>query len=57
MAIDKTALKKMIDAAKPNELLVTSSNALDKHDHKKIKSEMDKFVGKSGDYVLISIRK
>ena len=57
MTLDKTALKKMIDAARPNELMVANVSALDKDSQKKMKAELEKFMGKSDDYVLIAVKR
>ena len=57
MAIDKNALKKMIDTAKPNDLMVATVSALDKNCQKKVKSELDKFMAKSGECVVTAIKK
>jgi hypothetical protein len=57
MTVDKTALKKMIDAARPNDLMVAIVSALDKDSQKKAKVELEKFIGKSDDYVLIAVKR
>ena len=53
MTIDKNVLKKMIDTAKPNDLFVTSSNVLDKDSHRKIRSELEKFISKGDCYIVV----
>lgn len=57
MTVDKTALKKMIDSARPNDLMVAIVSALDKDSQKKAKAELEKFMGKSDDYVLIAVKR
>jgi hypothetical protein len=57
MTVDKTVLKKMIDSAKPNDLIVATVSSLDKNSQKKVKAELDKFMIKSTDYVITIVRK
>jgi hypothetical protein len=57
MTLDKTVLKKMIDSAKPNDLIVATVSSLDKNSQKKAKAELDKFMIKSTDYVITIVRK
>jgi hypothetical protein len=57
MTLDKTVLKKMIDSAKPNDLMVATVSSLDKNSQKKAKAELDKFMIKSTDYVITIVRK
>lgn len=57
MTANKTALKKMIDAARPNELMVATVSSLDKDAQKKMRAELDKFMSKSGDYVVTVMKK
>ena len=57
MTVDKTALKKMIDTARPNDLMVANISALDKDSQKKAKAELEKFITKSGDYVVTVVKR
>ena len=55
--LDKTALKKLVDSTKPNDILVSTLNAIEKDGVRRIKSEVEKFLSKSSDYVVILMRK
>ena len=55
--IDKNALKKLVDSTKPNDILVSTLNAIEKDGVRRIKSEVEKFLSKSSDYVVILMRK
>jgi len=55
--IDKNALKKLVDSTKPNDILVSAVNAIEKDGIRRIKSEVEKFLSKSSDYVVILVRK
>ncbi len=57
MTVDKTALKKMIDTARPNELMVATVSSLDKDAQKKIRSELDKFISKGGDCFVVILKR
>ncbi len=54
---DKPKLINLISSTKPHDLLVLSVNSLDKNSYKNYKIEIDKFVKKSDDYVVMVIRK
>ena len=54
---DKPKLISLLSSTKPNDLLVLSVNSLDKNSYKKYKIEIDKFMKKSDDYVVIAIRR
>ncbi len=56
MIVNKTALKKMIDSAKPDDLLVATVSSLDKNGQRKVRSELEKFMSKSGEYILTIIK-
>jgi hypothetical protein len=56
MTVDKTVLKKMIDSAKPNDLMVANVSSLDKNSQKKVRSKLEKFMSKSGEYILTIIK-
>lgn len=55
--IDKNALKKLMDSTKPNDILVSTVNAIEKDGIRRIKSEVEKFLSKSSDCVVILVRK
>lgn len=57
MTVDKNALKKLVDSTKPNDILVSTVNAIEKDGIRRIKSEVEKFLSKSSDYVVILVRK
>ena len=57
MTVDKNALKKLVDSTKPNDILVSTVNAIEKDGVRRIKSEVEKFLSKSSDYVVILLRK
>jgi hypothetical protein len=57
MTVDKTVLKKMIDSAKPNDLMVATISSLDKDSQKKVRSELDKFISKSGEFAVLVVRR
>ncbi len=57
MTVDKTVLKKMIDSAKPNDLMVATISSLDKDSQKKVRSNLDKFMMKSGEYAVLVVRR
>jgi len=54
---DKPKLISLLSSTKPNDLLVLSVNTLDKNSFKNYKIEIDKFMKKSEDYVVIAIRR
>lgn len=57
MTPDRNLLKNLIATTKPQDLLVLSVNSLDKNSNKTYQNEIDKFIKKSDDYVVIVIRK
>lgn len=57
MSLDKSALKKRIDASKPNEILVLLVDSLDRNHYKNYQNEIDKFVKKSEDYVITVMKR
>jgi hypothetical protein len=54
---DKPKLISLLSSTKPNDLLVLSVNALDKNSYKNYRIEIDKFMKKSEDYVVMVIRR
>ena len=57
MIVDKTVLKKMIDSTKPNDIMVATVSSLDKDSQKKVRSNLDKFMMKSGEYAVLVVRR
>ena len=57
MMIDKNSLKKCIDSAKPNEILVLSVNKLEKNSLQICQKEIEKFIKKQEDYVITVIKR
>ena len=57
MTVDKTVLKKMIESTKPNDLMVATISSLDKDSQKKVRSDLDKFISKSGEYAVLVVRR
>ena len=55
MTVDKTVLKKIIDSAKPNDLMVATVSSLDKNSQRKVRSELEKFMSKSGEYIVFVV--
>jgi hypothetical protein len=55
--IDKPKLVSLLTSTKPKDLLVLSVNSLDKNSYKIYQNEIDKFIKKSDDYVVIVIRR
>jgi hypothetical protein len=54
---DKPKLISLLSSSKPNDLLVLSVNSLDKNSYKNYKTEIDKFMKKSDDYVVIVFKR
>ena len=57
MTPDRNLLKNLITTTKSHDLLVLSVNSLDKNSYKNFINEIDKFIKKSEDYVVIAIKK
>ena len=57
MTPDRNLLKNLLATTKSHDLLVLSVNSLDKNSNKTYQNEIDKFIKKSDDYVVIVIRK
>ena len=55
--IDKSALKKTIDAAKSSEILVLNVNKLEKNSLQMCQKEIEKFIKKQEDYVITVMRR
>ena len=57
MNVDKKSLKQLVEQSKPNEILVLQVNPLEKNSLQICLKEIDKFVKKQEDYVIIVIKK
>jgi len=57
MKVDKTSLKRLVEQSKPNEMLVLQVNPLEKNSLQFCQKEIDRFIKKSDDYVILIIRK
>jgi hypothetical protein len=57
MTIDKSALKKLIDATKPKDSLVLHISPLDKDSVKKLKIQLDRFLSNGSDFVIFITRR
>ena len=57
MNLDKNALKRLIEQAKPIDLLVLSVNSLEKNSLQMCQKEIDKFAKKQEDCVIVLIKK
>ena len=57
MTPDRNLLKNLITTTKSHDLLVLSVNSLDKNSYKIYQNEIEKFIKKSDDYVLVAIKK
>jgi hypothetical protein len=54
---EKSKLISLLSSTKPHDLLVLSVNSLDKNSYKNYKIEIDKFMKKSEDYVVIVMKR
>lgn len=57
MSLDKSALKKRIDASKPSEILVLLVDSLDKNNYKNYQNEINSFIKKTEDYVITVMKR
>ena len=57
MTPDRTLLKNLITTTKSQDLLALSVNSLDKNSYKIYQNEIDKFIKKTDDYVVMVIKK
>jgi hypothetical protein len=57
MKIDRNTLKKLIEQSKPNETLVLTVNSLEKNSLQSCQKEINKFIDKSEDYVIVTIQR
>ena len=57
MTPERNLLKNLITQAKTTDLLVLSVNSLDKNSYKNYTNEIEKFIKKSEDYVVMVIRR
>jgi hypothetical protein len=57
MKIDKNCLKKLILAAKENDIQVNHVLPCEKQSYPEMKKNIEKFIDKKHDYIVIVIRK
>ena len=57
MILDKNALKRLIEQVKPSDLFVLSVNSLEKNSLQMCQKEIDKFIKKQEDCVIVLIKK
>ena len=57
MTPDRNLLKNLIANAKTPDFLVLSVNSLDKNSYKNYTNEIEKFIKKTEDYVVMVIRR
>jgi len=57
MNLDKTALKRLIDQTRQGDLLVLDLSRLEKNSLQMCQKEIEKFIKKQEDYVVIAIRR
>ena len=56
MNLDKTALKRLLEQTRKGDLLVLNMSRLEKNSLQMCQKEIEKFVNKQEDYVIIVIR-
>jgi len=57
MNFDKTILKRQIDQSRPNELIILAVNKFEKNSLHICQKEIDRFINKMDDYVIIVMKK
>ena len=57
MKIDRNTLKKLIEQSKPNETLVLTINSLEKNSLQICQKDIDKFLKKEEDYVIVMMKR
>jgi len=57
MNLDKTALKRLIDQTRQGDLLVLDMSRLEKNSLQMCQKEIDKFIKKQEDYVIIVMKR
>ena len=55
--IDLNAVKKLLNTTQKSNVLVLSVNSLENDSYKNYKVEIDKFIKKDQDYVVIVVKK
>ena len=55
--LDKNKIRDSIQKARPQDLLYLTINPTDKDSKKNVIAEIEKFLSKSSDYVVILVRK
>lgn len=54
---DKSKLVSLLNSTKPKDLLILSVNSLDKNSYKIYQNEIDKFIKKSDEYLVMIIKR
>ena len=57
MGIDKSTLKRQIDHSRPNEILVLNVSKLEKNSLQICQKEIEKFIRKGQDYVIVIVKR
>lgn len=57
MNVDKNSLKRLVEQAKPNEILVLQVNSLEKNSLQICLREIERFINKQQDYVITVLKK
>jgi len=57
MKIDRNTLKKLIEQSKPHETLVLTINSLEKNSLQICQKDIDKFLKKEEDYVIVMMKR
>ena len=55
--IDLNSVKKLLSTTQKSNVLVLSVNSLEKDSHRNCKLEIDKFIKKDQDYVVIVVKR
>ena len=57
MNLDKTALKRLVEQTRQGDLLVLDISMLEKNSLQMCQKEIDRFINKTDDYVIIVMRR
>ena len=57
MNLDKSALKQLMNQSRPNDLIVLTISKFEKNSLQMCQKEIDKFMKKQEDYVIVLIKK
>lgn len=55
--VDKRELKRVIDSTKDVDMLITTISPLMKEGDRRVRQEMDRFLAKRGEYLILLIRR